>query len=129
MKQTLICIRFGLISGWLEILKKRFGADYEQLWRAFFSCFRGQQFFFLIFLTFFYLYSMQLFSADATIFSKHFYIYFLSMKTLKNGPQKLLMIGPKLFFSQYWPGCPNQPRIDFSYYKYDPRLICLLICD
>ena len=25
-------------------------------------------------------------------------------------------------------GCPNQPRIDFSYYKYVPRLICLLIC-
>ena len=26
------------------------------------------------------------------------------------------------------PGCPNQPRIDFSYYEYVPRLICLLIC-
>ena len=30
------------------------------------------------------------------------------MKTWK----KLLIIGPKLF-SQVWPGCPNQPRIDF----------------
>jgi hypothetical protein len=30
---------------------------------------------------FFYLYSMQLFSADATIFSKKFQIYFLPMKT------------------------------------------------
>ena len=40
----------------------------------------------------------------------------------------MLILGPN-FFSQYWPGCPNQPRIDFSYYKYVPRLICLLICD
>ena len=39
----------------------------------------------------------------------------------------MLIIGPKLFF-QFWPSCPNQPRIDFSYYKYVPRLICLLIC-
>ena len=35
---------------------------------------------------------------------------------------------PKTFFSQVRPGFPNQPRIDFSYYKYVPRLICLLIC-
>ena len=49
------------------------------------------------------------------------------MKTKKNGPQKLLIIGPKLFFTVL-PGCPNQPRIDFSYYKYVPRLFCLLIC-
>ena len=39
----------------------------------------------------------------------------------------MLIIGPKLFF-MYWPGCPNQPRIGFSCYKYVPRLICLLIC-
>ena len=35
---------------------------------------------------------------------------------------------PQTFFSQVWPGCPNQPRIDFSYYECVPRLICLLIC-
>ena len=45
----------------------------------------------------------------------------------KNWLQKLLIIGPN-FFSAVLPGCPNQPRIDFSYYKYVPRLICLLIC-
>ena len=39
----------------------------------------------------------------------------------------MLIISPKLFFTVL-PGCPNQPRIDFSYYKYVPRLICLLIC-
>ena len=49
------------------------------------------------------------------------------MKTQKKHPQKLLIINPKLFF-KYWPGCPNQPRINFSCYKYVPRLICLLIC-
>jgi hypothetical protein len=35
---------------------------------------------------------------------------------------------PQTFFSQARPGCPNQPRIDFLYYKNVPRLICLLIC-
>ena len=44
-------------------------------------------------------------------------------------PSKVAHNRPQTFFSQYWPGCPNQPRIDFSYYKYVPRLICLLICD
>ena len=47
------------------------------------------------------------------------------MKTSKNGPRKLLIIGPNLFFTVQ----PSpQPKIDFSYYKYVPRLICLLIC-
>ena len=35
---------------------------------------------------------------------------------------------PQTFFSQVLPGCANQPRIDFSYYTYVPKLICLLIC-
>jgi hypothetical protein len=39
----------------------------------------------------------------------------------------LLIISHRLFF-MYWPGCPNQPRIDFSNYKYVPRLICLPMC-
>jgi hypothetical protein len=77
------------------------------------------------FLTFVYLYSMQLFSADPTIFSKNFLINFLPMKTLKNRPQKLLIIGPNLFFTVQ----PSpQPKIDILYYKYVPRCICLLIC-
>ena len=39
-------------------------------------------------------------------------------ENLKNGIQKLLIYRPQTFFSQYWLGCPNQLRIDFSYYKY-----------
>ena len=78
-------------------------------------------------MTCFHLYSLQLFSADTSIFSKKCVIYFLPMKTEKNGSQKMLIIGPKLFFTVLH-GCPNQPRIDFSYHKYVPRLICLLIC-
>ena len=35
-------IRFGLILGWLAILKKM-GFDYEQLLRPVFSCFLGQK--------------------------------------------------------------------------------------
>ena len=38
-------MRFKLILGRLTILKK-IGAKYEQLLRAFFSCFQGQKFFF-----------------------------------------------------------------------------------
>jgi hypothetical protein len=47
------------------------------------------------------------------------------MKTSENGPQKLLIIGPNLFFTVQ----PSpQPGIDFSYYKNVTRHICLLIC-
>jgi hypothetical protein len=40
---------------------------------------------------------MQVFSADATMFSKKFKLFFLPLKTWKNHPQKLLIIGPDLF--------------------------------
>ena len=43
---------------------------------------------------------------------------------MKNGPQKLLIIGLDTFILQSSP----QPKIDFSYYEYVPRPICLLIC-
>ena len=35
-------MRFGLVLGWLAILKKKIWADYEQLLRAVFSCFQGK---------------------------------------------------------------------------------------
>ena len=70
---------------------------------------------------------MQLFSADATIFSKKFEFIF-APENIKKRTSKVAHNQPQTFFSQYWPGCPNQPRIDFSYYKYVPRLICLIIC-
>ena len=47
---------------------------------------------------------MQLFSADAMIFS---FFFFLPLKTLKKRPQKYLIISRMLFLR---PG-PNQPRI------------------
>ena len=34
---------FGLVLGRLAILKKKLGANYEQLLRVFFSCFQGQK--------------------------------------------------------------------------------------
>jgi len=64
---------------------------------------------------------MQLFSADATIFSKKKLNSFFAHENIKNRPQK--------FFFTVLLSCPNQPRIDFSYYEYVPRFICLLICD
>ena len=56
-----------------------------------------------------YIYSkfiMQLFSADATY----------SVFKMKNRPQKLLIIGPQLFF-MYWPGCPNGPETEILYHQ------------
>jgi hypothetical protein len=35
-------MRFGLVLGWLALLKTNW-ADYEQLLRAVFSCFQGQK--------------------------------------------------------------------------------------
>ena len=35
-------MRFGLVLGWLAILKRNL-ADYEKLWRLVFSCFQGQK--------------------------------------------------------------------------------------
>ena len=35
---------FGLVLGRLAILKKKLGANYEQLLRVFFSCFHGQKY-------------------------------------------------------------------------------------
>ena len=73
-----------------------------------------------------YLYFIQLFSADPKIFSKFFHINFLPIKTLKNGPQKLLTIGPNIFFHS--PAHGPHPRIDFSYYEISGPDICSLIC-
>ena len=53
-----------------------------------------------------------------------FFIFFCLWKH-KKPPSKVAHNRPQSFFSQYWPGCPNQPRIDLSYYKYVPRLICV----
>jgi hypothetical protein len=47
-------------------------------------------------------------------------------ENMKKPPSKVAHNRPQFFF-QYWPGCPNQPRIGFLYYNYVPRLICLLI--
>ena len=54
-------------------------------------------------------YIMQLFSADAIVFSNEFWKKKLTPKTSKNRPQKLLIIDPN-FFYMYWPGCPNGPE-------------------
>ena len=48
----------------------------------------------------------------------------LTPKKWKNGPQKLLIIGPDPFFPQSSPGHSPQPRIDFSYYEISGPDIC-----
>ena len=53
---------------------------------------------------------------------------FLVPKKWKNGPQKLLIINPDHFISQYSPDHSPQPRIDFSYFEISGTDICSLIC-
>jgi hypothetical protein len=59
---------------------------------------------------------MQLFSADATVFSKKIKI-------------KLLIINADLFIPQSSPDHSPQPRIDFPYYEISGPNICSRICD
>ena len=58
---------------------------------------------------------MQLFSADATMFSKKL-------------PSKVAHNWPKPFIPQPSPTHNQQPKIDFSYRKNVPPSICSLIC-
>ena len=62
---------------------------------------------------------MQLFSADATMFS-NFFFFFLPAKVVHNRP--------KTFLPQPSPSHSQQPKIDFSYHKNVPPTICSLIC-
>ena len=71
---------------------------------------------------------MQLFSANAIVFSKIFFEFFLSPKTWKNSPQKLLIIVPDPFISQSSPDHSPKSRIDFSYYEISGPDICSLSC-
>ena len=80
------------------------------------------------FLTFLNLYSMQLFSADATNFLKSNSNLLFLHENIKKRASKVAHNPLQTFFPQVLPDCPKQPRIDFSYYKYVPRLIYLLIC-
>ena len=54
---------------------------------------------------------MQLFSADAKVFSKKFFFNHENMKR-----PKLLIIGPQLFLI-YWPGRPNCPETGIPYHQ------------
>ena len=71
---------------------------------------------------------MQLFSADAMVFSKNFLKIFLTPKKGKNRPQKLLIIGPDPFFPLTSPGHSPQPKIDSPYHEISGPDICSLIC-
>ena len=55
---------------------------------------------------------MQLFSADPTIFSKKLNSFF-AHENIKNGPLKLLIIGPKLFFHSIGPATQTSPELIF----------------
>ena len=78
---------------------------------------------------FFYLFSMQLFSADAMVFSKKFKKNFLTPKKWKNRPKKLLIIGPDPFLRQSSPGHSPQPRSSFPFYKKSNAILSLLLSE
>ena len=50
------------------------------------------------------------------------------MKTLKNGPQKLLIIDPNPFFHSPAQTTAHSPELVFSYYEISGADICSLIC-
>ena len=81
---------------------------YTQIFSNKKNCFSPIKMLSKFFLIFVYLYSMQFLSADPKIFSKKFLINFLFIRTVKNWPQKLLIIGPNpfiyspKFFDYYW---------------------------
>jgi hypothetical protein len=70
---------------------------------------------------------MQLFSADATMFSI-FFFFFFSYKKLKKPPSKVAHNRPKHFIPQPSPSHSQQPKIDFSCHKNVPPSVCSLVC-
>ena len=76
---------------------------------------------------FFYLFSMQLFSADATMFSNFF--FFFDHKKLKKPPSKVAHNRPKPFLRQSSPGHSPQPRSSFPFYKKSIATLSLLLSD
>ena len=60
---------------------------------------------------------MQLFSADATVFSKKLKKKIFDPENMKKLPSKVAHnrhLFSNLFF-QYWPGCPNGPKTEIPY--------------
>ena len=84
---------------WAGLWNKRVWADYEQLLRPVFSLFRGKIFFFFNFVK----KVLCNFSVRTLVFQKKIFNFFLTPKKWKNGPQKLLIIGPDPFISQSSP--------------------------
>ena len=75
---------------------------------------------------FFYLFSMQLFSADTMVFSKKNLKYFFDSEKVKKQASKVAHNRPRPFYFTVQTNGP-QPRIDFSYYEISGP--CSLICD
>ena len=62
---------------------------------------------------FFYLFSMQLFSADATMFSKFIFSFFCPQKVEKP-PSKVAQKNSKPLFFHYCPELPKRPKQKYS---------------
>ena len=58
---------------------------------------------------------MQLFSADAIVFSKK-NIYIFDPENMKKPPSKVAHNRPTTFF-MYWPSCPNRPETEIPYHQ------------
>ena len=70
---------------------------------------------------------MQLFSAEAIVFSKKLKKKFFDPEKVKKRASKVAHNRPRPFFPTVQPR--PQPRIDFSYYEISGPDICSLICD
>ena len=61
---------------------------------------------------------MQLFGADAIVFSK--IKNKIDPENMKKHPPKLLIIDPQLLF-HYWPSCPDGPKTEIPYPQNPPN--------
>ena len=60
---------------------------------------------------------MQLFSADAIMFSKKFQKRKVALENMKKQPSKVAHNRPQTFFFLYWSGCPNGPKTEIPHHQ------------
>ena len=77
---------------------------------------------------FFFTFFLCKFSVRTLKCFQFFFFFFLPTKSLKNLPQKLLIIGPNLLFHSPAQPTANSPKSIFYIIKNVPPSVCSLVC-